>query len=134
MLAGFSVGGVFAAKFVELISKSVFFGALLAFARFYVRQRGARNATIARFKRNLLLRDFILPAGCSAQTMCRAVLDFMVFGEGYFQRHTNRVDYGRVGQLTIAWPNGAEVKVLENPSGHIVDTFAGLAGKSEPKA
>ncbi|KQM55081.1 hypothetical protein ASE80_19735 [Pseudomonas sp. Leaf15] len=62
----------------------------------------ARNATIARFKRNLLLRVLILPAGCSAQTMCRAVLDFMVFGEGYFQRKTDQVDYGRVGQLTIA--------------------------------
>jgi len=49
----------------------------------------AHHGTIPRFKRNLLLRDFIPSAGCSAQTMGRAALDFMVFGEGYFQRKTN---------------------------------------------
>lgn len=49
----------------------------------------AHHGTIPRFKRNLLLRDFIPSAGCSAQTMGRAALDFMVFGEGNFQRKTN---------------------------------------------
>jgi PBSX family phage portal protein len=49
----------------------------------------AHHGTIPRFKRNLLLRDFIPSAGCSAQTMGRAALDFMVFGEGYFLRKRN---------------------------------------------
>lgn len=52
----------------------------------------AHHGTIPRFKRNLLLRDFLPSIGCSAQTMGRAALDFMVFGEGYFQRLTNVID------------------------------------------
>lgn len=57
----------------------------------------AHHGTIPRFKRNLLLRDFIESAGCSAQTMGRAALDFMVFGEAYFQRMTNII--GQVLEL-----------------------------------
>lgn len=57
----------------------------------------AHHGTIPRFKRNLLLRDFRESAGCTAQTMGRAALDFMVFGEAYFQRLSNVI--GQVLEL-----------------------------------
>ncbi|MGV6475005.1 phage portal protein [Azotobacter vinelandii] len=57
----------------------------------------AHHGTIPRFKRNLLLRDFLPSAGCSVQTMGRAALDFMVFGEAYLQRLTNVI--GQVLEL-----------------------------------
>lgn len=57
----------------------------------------AHHGAIPRFKRNLLLRDFRPSAGCSAQTMGRAALDFMVFGEAYFQRLRNVI--GQVLEL-----------------------------------
>ncbi|WP_311663048.1 phage portal protein [Pseudomonas sp. JAI115] len=57
----------------------------------------AHHGTIPRFKRNLLLRDFIPSAGCGAQTMGCAALDFMVFGEAYFQRLFNVI--GQVLEL-----------------------------------
>nr|WP_283094086.1 MULTISPECIES: phage portal protein [unclassified Pseudomonas] len=57
----------------------------------------AHHGTIPRFKRNLLLRDFQPSAGCSAETMGRAALDFMVFGEAYFQRLRNVI--GQVLEL-----------------------------------
>ncbi|WP_256352212.1 phage portal protein [Pseudomonas gingeri] len=57
----------------------------------------AHHGTIPRFKRNLLLRDFLPSKGCSAETMGRAALDFMVFGEAYFQRLRNVI--GQVLEL-----------------------------------
>ncbi|MEA5672679.1 phage portal protein, partial [Pseudomonas sp. MH2] len=44
----------------------------------------AHHGAIPKFKRNLLLREFIPSEGCSAQTMSCAALDYMVFGEAYF--------------------------------------------------
>ena len=57
----------------------------------------AHHGTIPRFKRNLLLRDFLPSIGCSAKTMGRAALDFMVFGEAYLQRLRNMI--GQVLEL-----------------------------------
>lgn len=52
----------------------------------------AHHGAIPKFKRNLLLREFIPSAGCSAYTMGCAGLDYMVFGEAYFLAHTNFAD------------------------------------------
>ncbi|WP_240327027.1 phage portal protein [Pseudomonas parafulva] len=49
----------------------------------------AHHGAIPKFKRNLLLREFIPSEGCSAQTMSCAALDYMVFGEAYFLVHEN---------------------------------------------
>lgn len=49
----------------------------------------AHHGAIPKFKRNLLLREFIPSAGCSAHTMSCAGLDYMVFGEAYFLAHEN---------------------------------------------
>lgn len=49
----------------------------------------AHHGAIPKFKRNLLLREFIPSAGCSAKTMGQAALDYMVFGEAYFYRRPN---------------------------------------------
>lgn len=49
----------------------------------------AHHGAIPKFKRNLLLREFIASEGCSAQTMSCAGLDYMVFGEAYFLAHEN---------------------------------------------
>lgn len=57
----------------------------------------AHHGAIPGFKRNLLLREFIASPGCSVQTMSRASLDFMVFGEAYFRR--NRNAFGQVLQM-----------------------------------
>lgn len=49
----------------------------------------AHHGAIPKFKRNLLLREFIPSAGCSAHTMGCAALDYMVFGDAFFYRHPN---------------------------------------------
>ena len=49
----------------------------------------AHHGAIPGFKRNLLLREFIASAGLSVETMSRAALDFMVFGELYLYRVPN---------------------------------------------
>ena len=95
----------------------------------------AHHGTIPRFKRNLLLRDFIASAGCSAQTMGRAALDFMVFGEAYFQRMTNVI--GQVlelqhlpainmrrkvgGGFVMLQPNGQQLHFEEDQVEHVMD-------------
>ncbi|WP_247840943.1 phage portal protein [Pseudomonas sp. MWU12-3103b] len=57
----------------------------------------AHHGAIPKFKRNLLLREFIASAGCSTETMGRAGLDYMVFGEAYFYNDTNA--FGQVLEL-----------------------------------
>ena len=95
----------------------------------------AHHGTIPRFKRNLLLRDFKPSAGCSAQTMGRAALDFMVFGECYFQRLRNII--GQVlelrhlpainmrrkvgGGFVMLLPNGQELHFAEDEVEHVMD-------------
>jgi len=95
----------------------------------------AHHGTIPRFKRNLLLRNFIPSAGCSAQTMGRAALDFMVFGEGYFQRKTNVL--GQVlelehlpalnmrrkvgGGFALLLPGGKQIDFDEDQVEHVMD-------------
>lgn len=95
----------------------------------------AHHGTIPRFKRNLLLRDFLPSAGCSAQTMGRAALDFMVFGEAYFQRLTNVI--GQVlelrhlpainmrrkvdGGFVMLLPNGRELEFAADEVEHVMD-------------
>lgn len=49
----------------------------------------AHHGAIPKFKRNLLIREFIKSTGCSAYTMGCAALDYMVFGEAYFLVHEN---------------------------------------------
>lgn len=49
----------------------------------------AHHGAIPGFKRNLLLREFIASTGLSIETMSRAALDFMVFGELYLYRVPN---------------------------------------------
>ena len=95
----------------------------------------AHHGTIPRFKRNLLLRDFRASAGCSTQTMGRAALDFMVFGEAYFQRLRNII--GQVlelrhlpainmrrkvgGGFVMLLPNGQELHFAEEDVEHVMD-------------
>ena len=95
----------------------------------------AHHGAIPGFKRNLLLRDFIPSAGCSAQTMGRAALDFMVFGEAYFQRLRNII--GQVlelrhlpainmrrkvgGGFVMLLPNGQELHFAEDEVEHVMD-------------
>ncbi|MEB0090057.1 phage portal protein [Pseudomonas sp. CCI4.2] len=95
----------------------------------------AHHGTIPRFKRNLLLRNFIPSAGCSAHTMGRAALDFMVFGEAYFQRLTNVI--GQVlelrhlpainmrrkvgGDFVMLLPNGKELHFEKDQVEHVMD-------------
>lgn len=95
----------------------------------------AHHGTIPRFKRNLLLRDFIPSAGCSAQTMGRAALDFMVFGEGYFQRKRNILgqvlELGHLpalnmrrkvgGGFVMLLPDGKHIHFEEDEVEHIMD-------------
>ncbi|MGH2432556.1 MAG: phage portal protein [Pseudomonas sp.] len=57
----------------------------------------AHHGAIPKFKRNLLLREFIPSAGCSAKTMGRASLDYMVFGEAFFYRRPNA--FGQILEL-----------------------------------
>ncbi|WP_256675431.1 phage portal protein [Pseudomonas sp. GXM4] len=95
----------------------------------------AHHGTIPRFKRNLLLRDFIPSGGCSAQTMGRAALDFMVFGEGYFLRKRNVL--GQVlelehlpalnmrrkvgGGFVMLLPDGKQLHFDEDEVEHVMD-------------
>ena len=57
----------------------------------------AHHGAIPKFKRNLLLREFIPSAGCSAKTMGQAGLDYMVFGEAFFYRRPNA--FGQILEL-----------------------------------
>nr|WP_172833578.1 phage portal protein [Pseudomonas fuscovaginae] len=82
----------------------------------------AHHGAIPKFKRNLLLREFIPSPGCNIHTMGCAALDYMVFGEAYFLVHFNfayqglelehlpainmRVKVG--GGFTMLLPNGQE--------------------------
>ena len=95
----------------------------------------AHHGAIPKFKRNLLLRDFLPSAGCSAQTMGRAALDFIVFGEAYFQRLTNVI--GQVlelrhlpalnmrrkvdGGFVMLLPEGRELEFAEDEIEHVMD-------------
>jgi PBSX family phage portal protein len=95
----------------------------------------AHHGTIPRFKRNMLLRDFIESEGCSAQTLGRAALDFMVFGDAFFQRIRNVI--GQVlelqhlpainmrrkvgGGFVMLLPNGRELHFEEHEVEHVMD-------------
>lgn len=95
----------------------------------------AHHGTIPRFKRNLLLRDFKPSIGCSAQTMGRAALDFMVFGEAYLQRLRNVI--GQVlelrhlpainmrrkvgGGFVMLLPKGEQIHFAEEEVEHVMD-------------
>ncbi|MFL6969009.1 phage portal protein [Pseudomonas alvandae] len=95
----------------------------------------AHHGTIPRFKRNLLLRDFLPSAGCSALTLGRAALDFMVFGEAYFQRIENII--GQVlalehlpalnmrrkvgGGFVMLLPDGKQLHFEEDEIEHVMD-------------
>lgn len=57
----------------------------------------AHHGAIPKFKRNLLLREFIPSVGCSAKIMGQAGLDYMVFGEAYFYRRPNA--FGQILEL-----------------------------------
>jgi PBSX family phage portal protein len=105
------------------------------FLRAKLLRANAHHGTIPRFKRNLLLRDFIASAGCSAQTMGRAALDFMVFGEAYFQRLRNVI--GQVlelahlptlnmrrkvgGGFVMLLPSGKQLHFEEDEVEHVMD-------------
>ncbi|MGH8386553.1 MAG: phage portal protein [Pseudomonas sp.] len=95
----------------------------------------AHHGTIPRFKRNMLLRDFIPSAGCSRQTMGRAGLDFMVFGDAFFLRIRNVI--GQVielqhlpaintrrkvgGGFMMLLPNAKELHFEEEEVEHVMD-------------
>jgi len=95
----------------------------------------AHHGTIPRFKRNLLLRDYLPSAGCSAQTMGRAALDFMVFGEAYFQRLRNVIGQVLVlehlpalnmrrkvgGGFVMLLPGGKQLHFEEGEIEHVMD-------------
>ncbi|MFJ3374818.1 phage portal protein [Pseudomonas sp. NPDC086112] len=95
----------------------------------------AHHGAIPGFKRNLLLREFIPSAGCSIRSMSRAGLDFMVFGEAYFQR--NRNVFGEVlemehlpalnmrvkvdGGFVMLLPDGKEVEFDQDEIEHVLN-------------
>ncbi|WP_256578777.1 phage portal protein [Pseudomonas sp. NS1(2017)] len=95
----------------------------------------AHHGAIPGFKRNLLLREFIASEGCSVQTMSRAGLDFMVFGEAYFLR--NRNAFGQVlemehlpainmrvrvgGGFVMLLPDGKEVEFDQDEIEHVLN-------------
>jgi PBSX family phage portal protein len=95
----------------------------------------AHHGAIPRFKRNLLLREFIPSDGCSARTMGRAGPDFVVFGECYLYRKANIL--GQVlelehlpainmrrkvgGGFVMLQPNGREVEFAEEEIEHVMD-------------
>jgi PBSX family phage portal protein len=95
----------------------------------------AHHGTIPKFKRNLLLRDFIASPGVSAQTLRCAALDFMVFGEAYFQRMYNVI--GQVlelqhlpainmrrkvgGGFALLLANGQQLHFEEDQVEHVMD-------------
>ncbi|HBP47796.1 MULTISPECIES: phage portal protein [Pseudomonas] len=57
----------------------------------------AHHGAIPKFKRNLLVREFIPTSGCSAHTMGCAGLDYMVFGDAFMYCDTNT--FGQVLEL-----------------------------------
>ncbi|WP_253249161.1 phage portal protein [Pseudomonas putida] len=57
----------------------------------------AHHGAIPKFKRNLLLREFIPSMGCSVKTMGQASLDYMVFGEAFLYRRPNA--FGQILEL-----------------------------------
>ena len=95
----------------------------------------AHHGAIPKFKRNLLLREFIPSQGCSVATMGRAGLDFVVFGEAYLYRKPNmlgqilelehlpainmrvKVDGGYVMLL----PDGKEMEFDRDEIEHVMD-------------
>lgn len=95
----------------------------------------AHHGAIPKFKRNMLLREFIPSEGCSTRTMGRAGLDFMVFGEAYFLRQFNLM--GQVLQLdhlpainmrikvdggyVMLQPNGQEIEFDQDEIEHVMD-------------
>ena len=95
----------------------------------------AHHGAIPGFKRNLLLREFIGSPGCSIQTMSRAGLDFMVFGEAYFLRNCNV--FGEVlemdhlpainmrvkvdGGFVMLLPDGKEVEFDQEEVEHVLN-------------
>jgi len=56
-----------------------------------------------------MLREFIASQGCSAQTMAKAALDYMVFGEAYFYRIPNA--FGQTVELDHLMAINMRVKV-----------------------
>ncbi|KAB0566582.1 phage portal protein [Pseudomonas palleroniana] len=95
----------------------------------------AHHGAIPKFKRNLLLREFLPSAGCSTYTMGCAALDYMVFGEAYFLGHENFLGHVlelehlpainmRVkvdGGFVMLLPNGKEQEFDQDEVIHIKD-------------
>jgi PBSX family phage portal protein len=95
----------------------------------------AHHGAIPKFKRNLLLREFIASAGCSTETMGRAGLDYMVFGEAYFYNDTNA--FGQVlelqhlpainmrvkvdGGYVMLLPDNKEIEFEQHEISHVLD-------------
>ncbi|WNF58653.1 phage portal protein [Pseudomonas sp. SG20052] len=95
----------------------------------------AHHGAIPKFKRNLLLREFIPSPGCSTQTMGRAGLDYMVFGESYCYKHRNafgqtltlehlpainmRVKVG--GGFVMLLPDNKEMEFDQDEIAHVLD-------------
>ncbi|OEC43920.1 phage portal protein [Pseudomonas sp. 1D4] len=95
----------------------------------------AHHGAIPKFKRNLLLRDFIPSLGCSTRTLGCGVLDFIVFGEAYFLGLENA--FGQVielqhlpainmrvkvdGGFVMLLPNGQEVEFDADEVVHVMD-------------
>jgi PBSX family phage portal protein len=95
----------------------------------------AHHGAIPKFKRNLLLREFIPSAGCSTETMGRAGLDYMVFGEAYFYNETNA--FGQVlelqhlpainmrvkvdGGYVMLMPDNKEMEFEQHEISHVLD-------------
>ncbi|EQM70884.1 phage portal protein [Aquipseudomonas alcaligenes OT 69] len=95
----------------------------------------AHHGAIPKFKRNLLLRDFIPSLGLGTGDMGRAALDYMVFGEAYFLNKDNflgevlelqqlpainmrvKVDGGFVMLL----PKGQEIEFEADEITHVMD-------------
>ncbi|WP_271106205.1 phage portal protein [Pseudomonas tohonis] len=95
----------------------------------------AHHGAIPKFKRNLLLRDFIPSLGLGTGDMGRAALDYMVFGEAYFLNKDNflgevlelqqlpainmrvKVDGGYVMLL----PKGEELEFEADEITHVMD-------------
>ncbi|MFJ4606584.1 phage portal protein [Pseudomonas atacamensis] len=95
----------------------------------------AHHGAIPKFKRNLLLREFIPSAGCSTETMGRGGLDYMVFGEAYFYNDTNA--FGQVlelqhlpainmrvkvdGGFVMLLPDNKEIEFEQHEISHVLD-------------
>lgn len=95
----------------------------------------AHHGAIPKFKRNLLLREFLPSPGCSVATMGRAGLDFVVFGEAYLYRKPNLL--GQVlemqhlpainmrvkveGGYVMLLPNGKEMEFDQDEIEHVMD-------------